>query len=113
MTSASLMISSGMMVASRSETAYHARPSGPHFARLRSMPSTFRTTGIPMSRGSTANTALAALTIRTASNLRGSASTVEMPAWEMVSKYLPGIIGTKRCRTPAGGWPSATRPRRQ
>ena len=51
----------GQKVDSRSESRYHQRPSRFHFFRLRSSPSTFKATGMPASRGSHVNTAVAAL----------------------------------------------------
>ena len=61
MTLASDTIAFGKTSANRSPTAYQTLPPSPHFARWRSMPSTFSATSVPRSRGSPAKTALATL----------------------------------------------------
>jgi hypothetical protein len=92
---------SGTIVDRRSEIRYATRPSALHFFRLRSSPSTFRTTLVrPPRRGRNAAAALIALQTRTASNCSRAASTPESAPWTTVSRYFVGIVGRTRIFAP-------------
>src|SRR5438552_1379943 len=93
MLAASVTTTFGIQVASHSDIRYHASAKAFHIVRFRSNPSTFNATGIPNTRGTQVNTALAALQYNTASFLVSARCKVERKVCTTVSKYLCRIVG--------------------
>ena len=101
MTFASETIASGMTDESHSEARYASLPTALHLRRLRSRPSTFRTTRVfPDSRGTKHEAALIALQTSTASKRSKAASTAESAPCTTVSRYFVGIVGSTRIFAP-------------
>src|SRR5688500_10172544 len=100
MVRASVITTDGQKVDSHSEARYQVFAKRFHFFRLRSMPSTFRATGIPKRRGTRVKIAFAPLQYSATSARWASRWTVEINVWTGVSKYLWRIVGRYCRRTP-------------
>ena len=90
-----------MIVESCSEMRYAKRPAAFHLRRVRSRPSTLRTTRVfPERRGRNDDAALIALQTSTASKRSKRASTPQRNPCTTVSRYFVGIVGSTRIFAP-------------